>query len=138
MPPKTFATLSLAALLMSAPGFAELPLKATIPFDFTVGTTRMAAGEYTFTYSMPGVVRISSPDWKASCLVLTMPVETRKAAETGKLVFNRYGATHFLSQIWGPGSGRGREVYKSRAEREMARNAAGVQRASVFVKPRHE
>jgi hypothetical protein len=137
MSTKVFATLSLMALsvvtphVLVTPMFAERPLTAEIPFDFTVGSTFMRAGVYTVTFDNPGIVKIAREDRKASCAVLTMAVQAGKTPEVGKLVFNKYGKSHFLSQIWSAGYGQGKALRRSKAELEIARNAATSQVASV-------
>ena len=136
MSKKAFATLSLLTLFVAGPIFAESPLKATIPFDFTVAGTRMTAGEYTIALDKPGTVWIIRDDRRASCGVVTMGVSARQVPEAGKLVFHNYRGTFFLSQIWSPGNEYGRQLHKSRLEREVARNAGAAQLASVRVAPR--
>lgn len=136
MSKKPFATLSLLTAFVAGPIFAEGPLKATIPFDFTVGGTRMTAGEYTIALDKPGTAWIIREDRRASCGVVTMGVSARQMPESGKLVFHNYRGTFFLSQIWSPGNTYGRELHKSKLELEVARNAGAAQLASVRVAPR--
>jgi hypothetical protein len=38
------------------------------------------------------------------------------------LVFHRYGSQYFLAQVWSAGNSEGRELPRSRAEREVASN----------------
>jgi hypothetical protein len=116
---------------MVAPAFAERPLEVKIPFDFTVGAKRMSAGEYTVKYDVPGSLWVVRRDGKAACVVLTMAVQGKVTPEVGKLVFNRYGDSYFLAQIWSPGYDQGRQLPKSKAELEIARNVGAVQHASV-------
>jgi hypothetical protein len=136
-----FFTLSLMALMVFAPHvvvtgmFAETPLDAHIPFDFTVGETNLSAGRYTITYGRSGTVRIFSQDGKASCLVLTNAAQAARRPRAGKLVFNRYRKFYFLSEIWNPGHDQGRALPRSKAEREVAANAA-TQVASVAAAQR--
>ncbi len=136
MSKKTFATLSLMLLLVATPIFAERPLHATIPFDFRVGNTLMTAGDYTVKFLVPGTVIVQRADYKAACAVITMAVQSNKTPDVGKLVFNRYGNSHFLSQIWSPGYGQGRQVHKSKVETELARIAGASQMASVRIQAR--
>jgi hypothetical protein len=37
------------------------------------------------------------------------------------LTFRRYGNTYFLAQVWVSGSAEGREMIKSKAERDLAK-----------------
>jgi hypothetical protein len=136
MSQKVFAALSLLTLLAAAPVFAERPLKATIPFDFTVGSKQMPAGEYTVTFDHPGTVRLTSEAGRASCTVITMAVQAGKTPEVGRLVFNKYGAYIFLSRVWSPGYDQGRELRKSKVEIEVARNFGAAQPEAVRVASR--
>lgn len=101
-------------------------LAANIPFEFVAGQT-LPAGEYQIQSELLGdgrVQLIRSVDGRASIMLLTMAVVEPKGRQVEpKLVFNKYGHTYFLSQIWGEGD-QGREVPKSRREKELARNEA--------------
>jgi hypothetical protein len=67
-----------------------------------------------------GILSIQSVDGQDGAFVLTNSVESRKNSETGKLVFTRYEDTYFLSTVWTPGYAQGREIPKSKSERELA------------------
>ena len=123
MSTKMFAALSLMALV-ALPVFAERPMNVTIPFDFAVGNTHMTAGEYQVTFDIPGTIRVSSADRKATCTVITNAAHAKKTLEVGSLVFNRYGKSYFLSHVWSSGYDQGRAMLPSKAEKELARNAA--------------
>jgi hypothetical protein len=49
-----------------------------------------------------------------------MSVEARNGIPNPELVFNRYGQTYFLSQIW-TGGDQGRQLFKSNREKEILR-----------------
>jgi hypothetical protein len=132
---KTIAGACLLALLVAAPAFTQTNLKANIPFDFKMGATQMTAGEYTVVFLAPSIVQLVRDDRKASCAVNAMAVQANTTPDAGRLVFNKYGESIFLSQIWRPGYDQGRELHKSKVELEVARNNAGVQRASVPIVP---
>ncbi|MFN0103632.1 MAG: hypothetical protein ACKV2U_16265 [Bryobacteraceae bacterium] len=127
-----FAKLSLTTLLAIAPAFGESAITAKIPFDFTVNRTKMTAGNYTVRFDIPGAMSIYRDDRKAVCIALTTAVQAN-TPQPAKLVFNRYGDSYFLSQVWGPGADRGRQLPKSKPELEVARTINRVQRASVPV-----
>ena len=122
---------SLTAVLAIAPAFAQNTTKATIPFDFNVGQTKMTAGAYTVRSIAPGTIQLVRDDFKASAIVITHGVQASKAPEGAKLVFNRYGDSYFLSQVWNAGNPLGKQLPKSRPEKEVARNADAVRQASV-------
>ena len=91
-------TLTLA-LLISVPLSAQTTAKATIPFDFTVGQTRMPAGTYEFNTLSHGVISIRDSKTAKSILSLVNSQEPSRAHSTPKLVFHRYGNKYFLSQV---------------------------------------
>jgi len=125
MTPKIITTLSVFTLLVVLPAFAERPLRANVPFDFKIGETWMTAGEHTVTFIQPGAVSIRREDGSGACLAVTMAVQKNVTPDEGKLVFNKYGDSYFLSQIWSPGYDQGRGFPKTKAEREMARTIPG-------------
>ena len=132
-------TLSLLVALGSTSLYAH-PNKLTldIPFDFTVGTQILPAGEYT-VMPITGlaaniVLQIQSADDREVAAFLTMLVEDAKHRyEKGRLVFTRYGNDYFLSQIWWAGRASGHQLMKSSSEREVAVNAT---RSSALVQAR--
>ena len=109
-----------AGLMVPATQAQSIMLKADVPFNFVVGDTQLHSGEYHVKQSHPGVMLIQSKDARSSAMVLTTATQARKFSDVGKLVFNRYGDQYFLSKIWAPSSDSGRELPKSRLEREVA------------------
>jgi hypothetical protein len=104
------------ALLNSA--FAQTgAIRATIPFDFTVGKQTMAAGDYTV--KMNGtVLNLTRMDGQGFAFAPTYGYGYNKDASP-RLVFHRYGKRAFLSQAWIANSGR--ELFASPMELEYAR-----------------
>jgi hypothetical protein len=124
--------LTLFAVLMVPTTQAQSILKAEIPFDFAVGNKWLPAGEYQVKPHSQGVMLIQSQDKRSSALAMTIGVTAGKTSDVGKLVFNRYGEQYFLSKIWAPSSDTGRELTKSRLEREVAAHS-GVKPAVTAV-----
>jgi hypothetical protein len=92
----------------------------TVPFSFVVGNHQMQPGRYIVTPAASGVLRIFDPqDSKNQTLVSVNRVESRKATDA-KLVFHRYGDSYFLAQVWNGDGDTGRELPKSKAEKELA------------------
>ena len=114
---------------------AQDRVEAKIPFDFRVGASLLPAGQYTVgTLGPSGAIIIKSADSRAAAMVITNAVQHSQRPTAGKLVFHRYGDTHFLSEVWRPGYDQGRQLVPTKAEREMAhaaQKASGVQVASV-------
>ena len=123
----------LATLLLTAAGAAfagsSLAISADVPFAFTVADTTFQAGKYLVTPFGQGssVLMIRSDDGRKGVLVIVRR-HLQSGAEVGNphLIFNRYGNTYFLSTVWS-GSDTGREIHKSRHEREIA---LGTQKAA--------
>ena len=102
-------------------------LTANIPFEFSVAGKKLPAGKYWVNRAQQSsgdtVVQISSTDGHSNVIRFTIPVLAVNPVKDGTLVFHRYGEEYFLSQIW-PASGlTGRELPKSRAERELERKS---------------
>jgi hypothetical protein len=109
-----------AGLMVPATQAQSTMLKANIPFDFVVGDKQFPSGEYNVKPVNQTATLIQSEDTVSSAIVLTSAAQAKQISSVGKLVFNRYGDQYFLSKIWPAASDRGRELRKSRLEREMA------------------
>lgn len=127
-----FGFLSVIALV-TAVGSAQgqslaYKLRANIPFDFVVADRKLPAGEYSIGRvrqdSGDSFLLISSVDGRANAIRLSNPVESRVAKNEGTLVFHRYGDQYFLFQVWPSGSTVGRELFKSRSERNLVANSS--------------
>jgi hypothetical protein len=108
--------LTLAALPAAAQGKRLLILKA--PFSFTVEQKKMPAGSYQILVEH-GWLQIRSDDNKTAAVVLTLPVAGKAPESVGHVVFNHYGDQYFLSEVWLPGMGAGRQTLESREEKEL-------------------
>ncbi len=119
---KTIANLAVFSLLGVASLCAQSStVKATIPFDFTVGKTVMPSGEYRVSFGSPqGVILARAADGRSGVMSTSNATSRNSNLGEGKLVFNVYGHRRFLSQVWVPGLMSGREVVKTKAERELA------------------
>ncbi|MEK7407098.1 MAG: hypothetical protein AAB225_18655 [Acidobacteriota bacterium] len=132
-------TVSTLILLLATFAWAQssITLEAKIPFEFRVGKAILPGGDYTIHPNLvPGAVALRNTDRSAAAIVLTLAAQANKAPERSKLVFNRYGDTYFLAQVWHAGNNRGIEVRKTKAEREMARNVGAVEVAAVYASQR--
>lgn len=105
---------------------------ADIPFEFHVGTTVLPAGHYLVRPGFAnGVLSIQSLNRGA--MIITGTIEAQKAPTTGKLVFNRYGDSYFLSKVWTAGDSVGRKLPIAKMERELARNSSSAPPSEVVV-----
>jgi hypothetical protein len=116
--------------LMSVTAFAQLPgapIRANIPFDFTVRGRTLPAGHYEISRinDEPGGLEIANIDHRSEhALFETEPVQQSKIPNRGEIVFHRYGDNYFLYEVWTPGLETGREIETSRRERALERDMA--------------
>lgn len=141
---RAFAIVSLlviAAVCTVASAQVSRTVVVNVPFDFVVGNERLPAGEYTVrpvSRNSEKTLLVRSLDGSAAATVITNAVESGAATDKAKLNFTRYEDQYFLAQIWTPGSRAGREVPKSRLqknlEHELAeRGKAGAEGTTVTV-----
>ena len=123
-----------AWLMVPATQAQSIMLKADIPFDFLVGDKRLPSGQYHVKSLNPVLTQIQSKDARSTAIVLTTGMQAAKISDTGKLVFNRYGDQYFLSKIWVPSSDAGRQLPKSRFEREVAQRLSNGGTTVIAVK----
>jgi hypothetical protein len=138
---KTLTTMILAlgatALLGTTGLYAQTRVVADIPFDFTVETVTMPAGQYVLQpiANLNGALRIANLETHKSVLVLApSAASTYKGnpTDTGKVIFHRYGDRYFFSEVWGPYGPRGRAT-PTRLEQEIRERSAEKQMASVAI-----
>ena len=99
-----------------------------IPFDFVAGEKVLPAG----TYRIEPVRRDSYTAWEiqstsasAGAVVMTSALGGNKAGAESRLVFQKYGETHVLAQVWPSSDMAGREVVQSRRTRVTIESLAG-------------
>jgi hypothetical protein len=106
-------------------------LVADIPFAFHLADKLLPAGQYVISpESGNGTILVRGTNIDAPFLVLTDACQKVTAPREGKLDFHRYGTSYFLARIWTPGYYQGRELHRSRVERELAASRI-VQVASI-------
>lgn len=101
-------------------------VRSNIPFDFIVGDQTLPAGEYICRGVMVtsnDAMQIISADGHKSAFRMTHSAESTAKQTKVRLVFHKYGDRYFLAQVWTSGS-TGRELFKSKAERAIAREVA--------------
>lgn len=115
--------MSMFAVVTAAAVYAQSPIgKASIPFNFIVGSRTMSAGQYTVADVRP-LLTLKSSDGEI-LNVITDAIVSLDAPAVGKLVFHRYGNEYFLAEVWTTGSNRGRQLQPARREREFAAHRA--------------
>lgn len=121
-----FLVLGLAVLAPIVRAQSSLNLDTKIPFDFTIGSRVLPAGDYEVrSDTVRGAIIFQRADRAVSHAVIAIPVEASTPPAKGKLVFTCYDGRCFLSQLWSPLNATGRQFLKSKLEMEVARNRAG-------------
>lgn len=124
---KSKAIVSLVILAGLAVGVSTAqstePLNFRTPFAFAVGDTVLPAGEYTVrVMSVGGLLSFRSADGTVNAFANSVPVQKRGTEDRFRLVFHRYGAHYYMSEIWTPGYSTGRIMLHSPSELELAKN----------------
>jgi hypothetical protein len=118
-----FTTLSLLAMLTatSVKAQSNLHLEVNIPFEFSVGTKVLPAGEYTVRYMAQGTLVIQSGDRHVSQVFNILSTQAGTGRDESSLVFTRYGDQYFLSKIWTAGDNIGHMLRKPHTEKQLIR-----------------
>jgi hypothetical protein len=133
----TILALSAVAVLGTTGLYAQTKAVANVPFQFTVATVSMPAGEYSLQ-ALPnasGVIQISNLATRRSVLVMAPATgSTYKGdpTDTGKVIFHRYGDRYFFSEVWSPGGLRGC-AKPPKLEQELRASNPGIEMASVDI-----
>jgi hypothetical protein len=105
--------LGLILALSALPGHAQdgTKIKATIPFNFVVGSKELKAGDYVIESSLEdNVLRFRSADGGVQQIAFTVPIETKRTGSHERLLFHHDGDQYFLSQVWLLGDENGQEL----------------------------
>jgi hypothetical protein len=137
MTKRSFATLGTLALLAAVSAFGQQKIRVNVPFEFHVSAVVLPAGQYEVNvgaHNMQSLVSFDCSASQAQATTTTFPIGGGADALTeGRLVFNKYGETYFLSQVWSPGYSQGRAINKSKTENEIARATPSDKKKQVIL-----
>ena len=128
MTEKILSTLAGLILLfaVAAPLYAGSILNhemtVTVPFAFAAGDKLMPPGDYTVQVNVERESVVLLGEGHKPLMLLTIRKESRSAPQRGKLVFQRYGTSFFLAEIWSQDNATGETLAPSAREKELARN----------------
>ncbi len=128
MTKKILSTLAGLILLfaVAAPLYAGSILNhemtVTVPFAFAAGDKLMPPGDYTVQVNVERESVVLVGEGHKPLMLLTIRKESRSAPQRGKLVFQRYGTSFFLAEIWSQDNATGETLAPSAREKELARN----------------
>jgi hypothetical protein len=113
--------LALPALSFAAEG---QQVEATVPFSFTAGHETFPAGHYVFSVDDPmAPSELSIQGQNGSKVEVLLTAAESNVADSGrsKLVFDQYGAEHFLAKVVVAGFDEARVLPRSEIQREYAK-----------------
>jgi hypothetical protein len=96
-------------------------MTVTVPFEFAVGDKLLPAGDYTVQLNPERGTVVLRCEGQKPLMLLTARKESRSAPQRGKLVFQRYGTSFFLNEVWSQDNNTGQTLAPSAREKEMAR-----------------
>ena len=133
-----FLTLLFAMSFWPARAQAQIigNLEADVPFQFHVRNTTLPAGRYMI-HELEGsdltVMQISSADGKLSALFDVESAQAKTTPEKSELIFNKYGDSYFLSELFDEGNVDGSKLMTSREEKRVSKES-GAEVAQVSAR----
>lgn len=138
---RSFATLGVVALLAAASAFGQQKVRYDIPFEFHFLDKVIPAGQYDVVVGSSTMRNALSLECYASgthVFAVTHGIGGgANLASEGHMVFNKYGETYFLSEVWTPGYSEGGALAKTKTERETARTTPASARITVPAQTGH-
>jgi hypothetical protein len=129
------ALIAMANFALAGTSFAQSNgVRATVPFDFTVGNKLLPSGTYTIKQDPTNnhLIVIRSHDKPIAALSLVNQ-DGNKSPNGGKLLFHRYGGQYFLSEILCDRADLNVEIPRSKAEKRAQLQQATLTSSSQTV-----
>jgi hypothetical protein len=108
-------------------------MTVTIGFEFAAGDKLLPAGDYTVQLNPERGTVVLRGEGQKPLMLLTARKESRSAPLRGKLVFQRYGTSFFLNEVWSQDNSTGQTLAPSSREKEMARREKQPQQILVVL-----
>jgi hypothetical protein len=106
---------ALAAVAQNSSG----TILVNVPFEFVIGSQHLPPGQYRIASTANGFLQIHDTDVADNQMFLPVNSIYSNTPKETKLVFHRYGDTYFLAEIWNGNGAAGKQVVKSKAEKEI-------------------
>lgn len=124
---KIFSIMTLLALATISAAYAQSSerTQAKVPFAFMVQNTTLSAGNYQLTYNNSAhslAIRGLDQNSRAAFVTAEPTTASESSSRSGRLVFQCYGSTCYLAQVWHGGSdgNRGLRLHPTEPERKLA------------------
>ena len=97
-------------------------MTVSVPFGFIAGDKSLPAGDYSVQVNQErGTVVLRQED-QSPLMILTIRKESRSVPQRGRLVFQRYGTSFFLAEVWSQANATGQTLTPGAREKELARH----------------
>ena len=105
--------LSLVVLFSVASAYAESQqrMTASIPFEFTVGSISLPAGQYEFIRTDNDIYQVRDADGRSLFAMASASIQANGLRERSTLKFATVDGRHVLIQIWNQRADIGNEFY---------------------------
>jgi hypothetical protein len=138
---KSIVAVSFVMLFTFVSAYAQTNnrMVAKIPFDFYVKNLKFAAGEYIVekanidSNSPIMIFRQKNGENSKIIMMLPLTVDAGSGKAQPSLIFNRYGADYFLSEVRNPADDFGAQFPKGKQERNLAKQSGEAKRESVAL-----
>lgn len=122
------ALFSLASLVATSNVLAQSrEVRATIPFNFSVGNKLLPAGNYSFISEAQNQILIRSSDQTQFSVLTRTADENPMTWNDGKLVFTKYGDQYFLNEVLSSVAALNVDIPVSKTERKVQHEMADLQ-----------
>lgn len=113
---------------------------ANVPFEFSVGSKAMPAGEYSVQAinGTNSTLMIRSADAKRAAVRLSSEIGRSKKNTHARLVFHRYGERYFLAEVWSGFDETGRQLATSKEEKAIENELASIPSSGDSAKSSYE
>jgi hypothetical protein len=108
-------------------------MTVTVGFEIAADDKLLPAGEYTVQLNPESGTVVLRGERQKPLTLLTARKESRSAPQRGKLVFQRYGTSFFLNEVWSQDNSIGQTLALSSREKEMARREKQPQQILVVL-----
>jgi hypothetical protein len=124
------SSLVIVLAVLSVPAGAQSPgISISVPYEFTAGSRKLAAGEYLISRPIPTNPRVlgfRGDAKRQKVIVNTNPKTSEAPARDTELVFARYGDAYFLRTVSIRGAREVYEIPMSKAEKAAAAKGEAV------------
>ena len=140
MTTKIISTLTGLVLLLAVAGplhagsILNHEMTVSVPFGFIAGDKSLPAGDYSVQVNPERGSVVLHQEGQSPLILLTNRRESVNTSPRGKLVFKRYGANFFLSEVWSQANATRQTLTPGAREKELARHKQPEQILVVQVR----